>query len=63
VPVIASLASIGHLLTLYFIWRIFGRGHGVVGIVIVVVIALVLSLLSMLWRRRGGGGFFRRTGW
>lgn len=53
---IASLAAIGHALTLFFLWRWLGRGHGVIGILIVVAVA-VLFLVGMM-RRRGGFGRF-----
>jgi len=47
-------AAIGKILTLYFLWRWFGRGHGVIGIVVIVALALLVFFGARLIRRRRG---------
>lgn len=47
-------AAVGKIFFLYFLWRWFGRGHGVIGIVVIVVLALVLFLGARMIRRRRG---------
>jgi hypothetical protein len=39
--VIGTVAAIGHIFLFYLLWRVLGRGHGVLGIVIVVALALL----------------------
>jgi hypothetical protein len=37
----AATGAVGHIFLLYFLWRILGRGHGILGIVLVGLVVLL----------------------